>query len=336
LRQVNVEESFRQYQRQRDKALQQQYRYLRSYERARRSFVERRLLGDGELVNAIVRLKTLLNARIELVEVKQELYSRLLRVFSLADLRISDAYISASPVMNMAYRSRLGNRFIYILSSAFNTVENKQITAFLKAKGIQRALLSIGSKTNKKKYRAFINSAEKEGVNVEVMLGKNSWTFPVNHDQAASEVYNATLLTGLVHLDIEPHTLEGFKEQRRNYLENYIDMLKAIRKKTPDKKLTVAVPHNWPKSVYSEIAGLVDAVYVMAYGRYSAEAMARKLQTVKSVVPLEKLAVVLRVGDFEDEWAIEQAFEKISHQFGVRNFGLHQYKTFVKKASREL
>jgi hypothetical protein len=336
LQRIEFEQSFQKYQRQRDKALKQQYRYIQSYERARRSFVEKRLLGDGELANAIVRLKTLLNNSIELIEVKQELYRRLLAVFSIADIDITSAHIRESSLMNLEYRARPGNRFLYIWSSAFNTADNQQLADFLTAKGIRRVLLSIGKKTNREKYQKFIHKAEKEGLRVEVILGRNSWIFPVDHDLAAREVLEAARLTGVVHLDIEPHTLPGFKAQRSVYLDNYINMLRVIRKKIPDKKLTVAVPHNWPESVYRDIEGLVDAVYVMAYGRYSPAKLEEKLQPVMSVVPIGKLAVVLRVDDFDDEWAIERAFEKVSDNTGIRNFGLHQYKTFIKKVSREL
>jgi hypothetical protein len=238
--------------------------------------------------------------------------------------------------MNLEYRARPGNRFLYIWSSAFNTADNQQLADFLTAKGIRRVLLSIGKKTNREKYQKFIHKAEKEGLRVEVILGRNSWIFPVDHDLAAREVLEAARLTGVVHLDIEPHTLPGFKAQRSVYLDNYINMLRVIRKKIPDKKLTVAVPHNWPESVYRDIEGLVDAVYVMAYGRYSPAKLEEKLQPVMSVVPIGKLAVVLRVDDFDDEWAIERAFEKVSDNTGIRNFGLHQYKTFIKKVSREL
>mgnify|MGYP002700346116 FL=1 len=336
LQRIEFEQSVQKYQRQRDKALKQQYRHIQSYERARRSFVEKRLLGDGELASAILRLKTLLNNSVELIEIKQELYRRLLTVFSIANVDITSAYIRESSLMNLEYRARPGSRFLYIWSSAFNDVDNQQLSDFLAAKGIRRVLLSIGKKTNKEKYQKFINKAEKEGLRVEVILGKNSWIFPVDHEVAAREVLDAARLTGVVHLDIEPHTLPGFKAQRSVYLNDYINMLRAIRKRIPDKKLTVAVPHNWPESVYREIEGLVDAVYVMTYGRYSPKKLQEKLQTVMSVVPIEKLAVVLRVDDFDDEWAIERAFEKVSDNTGIRNFGLHQYKTFIKKVSREL
>lgn len=333
---IEFEKSVQKYQRQYDKAQKQQYRYLKSYERARRSFVERRLLGDGELASAILSLKALLNNNIELIEVKQELYHRLLEVFSIAGVDISSTYIRESSLMSLDYRARPGNRFLYIWSAAFNNTDNQQLADFLNAKGIRRVLLSVGKKTNREKYQQFINSAEKEGLGVEVMLGKNSWIFPVNHQLAAAEVFEAAKLSGVVHLDIEPHTLPGFKAQRDAYLENYIAMLRAIRTKIPDKILTVAVPHNWPASVYRDIEGLVDAVYVMAYGRYTAKKLEDKLTAVMSVVPTGKLAVVLRVDDFADEWAIERAFEKLTDDTGIRNLGLHQYKTFIKKVSREL
>ena len=74
----------------------------------------------------------------------------------------------------------------------------------------------------------------------------------------------------------------------------------------------------------------------MAYGSSSVSKIGRKLQPILDVVDAEKLAVVLRVSDFEDEWELEQTFEEIVQKFGIRNLGIHQYKTFIRKANENI
>ncbi|RLA49833.1 MAG: hypothetical protein DRR42_14745 [Gammaproteobacteria bacterium] len=334
--QLSLETSYQAYQEKLEKAIKQQYRYIRSYERARRSFVGKRSLGESELASAIIHLRTLLNSSIALIKVKRDLYRHLVSVFSIAGIDYDNQYVYRVANENSDYRARPGNRLIYIWSSAFNSTNNQTLVDFLNTKGIKRVALSVGQKTNQQKALKFIEVARKNRIRVEVITGANNWIFPESYDQAARSVVDAAKLTGAIHLDIEPHTLPGFKKQRERYLDNYLQMLRIIRKKLPDKIITVAVPYHWPEHVYREINNLADAIYIMAYGSRSVSKIESRIQPILDAVPVNKISLVLRVDDFEDEWAIEQAFEKIGRRLGIRHFGLHQYKTFIRKVGENI
>lgn len=336
LRRIKLDNGFTRYQLQRDRAIKQQYRVIRSYERARRSLVEKRLTGDTELGDAVIRLRTLLNASIELVTVRQELYQRIMSVLAASGLEFDQRYIKTAQLKTSLYRGRTGSRFIYMWSSAFNATNNLQIVDVAKAKNLERILISAGKKTNLKKYLNFIKIAKQQSIQVESIVGANNWIFPTAHDRAATTVGTTATYTGKVHLDIEPHTLPNFKSNKPQYLAHYVAMLTRIRSNNQGVILTVALPNNWPPTVYKEINSLVDGIYIMAYGSSSVSKIGRKLQPILDVVDAEKLAVVLRVSDFEDEWELEQTFEEIVQKLGIRSLGIHQYKTFIRKASENI
>ncbi len=332
---VKLENSYQSYHEQLERVIKQQYRYIRSYERARRSFVEKRSLGDSELASAVIRLRTLLNSSIELVKAKHELYQRLASVLSTAGVAYDNQYVYQASLKNIDYRARPGNRLLYIWSSAFNTTNNEILVDFLNTKGIHRVALSVGKKTNLEKARRFIKLSNKNRIQIEIITGSNSWIFPESYKQIPRSVINAAGLTGAIHLDIEPHTLPGYKKQRGLYLKNYLKMLEIIRQELPDEKITVAVPHHWPESTYQKINKLVDAVYIMAYGTNSIDTIEKRIKTITDSIPTGKIALILRVDDFQDEWEIEKALEQLGQRTGIRSFGLHQYKTFIRKVGEK-
>lgn len=333
---IKLENSYQGYHEQLERTIKQQYRYIRSYERARRSFVEKRSLGDSELAGAVIRLRTLLNSSIELVKAKQELYQRLATVLSIARINYDDQYIHQAAIKNIDYRARPGNRLLYIWSPAFNITSNNILLDFLNTKGIRRVALSVGKKTNFEKALRFIEASKKNKIQVEIITGANSWIFTKSYEQIPDAVIRAAQLTGTIHLDIEPHTLPGFKKQRTLYLNNYLKMLRIIRQALPDKKITVAVPHHWPESTYREINKLANAIYIMAYGSRSVKTIEKRIRKITKTIPVSKITLILRVDDFQDEWEIEKTFEQIRQRTGIHSFGLHQYKTFIQKVGENI
>jgi hypothetical protein len=82
---------------------------------------------------------------------------------------------------------------------------------------------------------------------------------------------------------------------------------------------------------YEKVGQLADTVYIMSYGSEKSDTIIRRLKPVLGSLPSEKAVVVLRVDDFEDEWAMEGAMEQIYARTGIHRFAIHQFKTFLKK-----
>lgn len=317
-----------------ERVVKQQYRYLRSHERLRRIQARQSLDKELELAAVIARMRTFLDAGIELVRAKKELYRRVNEVFLVAQIEYDDRFIKVSPLESNDYRARQGERSIYLWSKGFNTLSNAQLLNLLIAKDIKRVFLSAGKNTQRTKMQQFEIDTARDGIAVERIIGANNWVFPENHLKAAAAVAAAVELNTAIHLDIEPQALPGSKEDKLNNVNNYIELLRKIRDVSSDVPLSVAVPFHWPVESYQSISQLTDKLYIMAYGSDKLSTIIRRVNRILPHVPPSKIAVVLRVDDFENEWALEQAIEAITTATGVTEFAFHHLDTFIQQQGR--
>ena len=317
---------------QQKRVIKQQYRYLRSQERVRRIFAHQQPLQELELAAAVARVRSLLDASIELVRAKEELYRRVNQVLLVARVEYRQDLVEVIAAPQQQQRARNGNRHVYLWSKAFNAVNNKQIFDFLEVKAINKVLLSGGRKADRNKVREFIRQSADRDISVDLIIGSNKWIFPENHKRAATVIATMVETAGSIHLDIEPHTLDGYKSDRERYLKHYIEMLQQARAVIPQRPLTVSVPVHWPGHVYKQIAELADKVYIMSYGSSNAETIVRRSQSLLANIPVEKLVYVLRVADFDDEWAMEKVIDVLQLRTGVNHFGFHQFRSFFEMA----
>ena len=317
------------------RTVKQQYRILRSNERLRRTLIEKKYNKEIQLATAASRLRSYLDANIELIRSKEELYRRVNQVFLIAGIDINPSLLQLTSLSENNYRARNGERSIYLWSKGFNNYSNSQILDFLIAKGINRVLLTAGRAVNHEKMQRFIKQATHKQIIVESIIGPNKLFFKENHQSAAIAVESARSLSDAIHLDIEPHTFPEYKQNKEAYLKQYIDMLRAIREQSPDVTLTVAVPFHWPEHIYAELNVLVDRVYIMAYGSTKPNTIIRRLQPALKNIASEKIVTVLRITDFSDEWGIEKMIAALQQQTGLKNFSLHTFRRFIKMASTQ-
>jgi hypothetical protein len=308
-----------------------QYRYISSHERVRRTRAHRSLGQELELAAVIARMRTFLETSIELIQAKKKLYQRVNAVFLSAELEFDQRFIKVNQLQQVDYRARTGNRSVYIWSTRFNQMPNNQILAFLTTKNIHRVLMSAGKKTDKDKLADFLAAAREQGVIVESIIGSNRWLFPANHSRARAAIDVAMERYRNIHLDIEPHALDGTAQEKLVYLDQYIDLLSSLRKKSAEHYLSIAVPFHWPDESYQKLALLSDKLYVMTYGSTKVSTILRRLKRIIDIIPKEKVAVVLRVTDFKNEWEMEQVIETIHEEIGVEDFSFHKLDTFIEQ-----
>jgi len=182
--------------------------------------------------------------------------------------------------------------------------------------------------------KRFIKQAREKQVQVESIIGSNKLFFKQNHQNAAITVEAAAAISDAVHLDIEPQIFPGYKKNKAAYLKQYLNMLRAIRKQSPDITLTVAAPFHWPKDVYSVLNKLVDRVYIMAYGSTKPETITRRLQPALKAIDASKIVIVMRVTDFADEWALEKMIMALQQSTGIKKYSLHTFRLFIAKAGK--
>ena len=311
-----------------------QYRVLRARERVRRVIAEKNLGDEVEVALAVARMRTLLDSGIELIGAKEELYRRVYGLFLAARVAYRPEMLKVGSGMSRDYRARVGSRGIYLWSDAFNRIPDAQLLDFLQAKGIDRVLLSAGRRVDHRKLKEFIGRATDLNIGIEIIVGDNNWIFPDNQKRAATAAAAAAEMTGALHLDIEPHTLPGYKEHRDRYLKNYLGLMRRVRALMGDQRLGLALPLHWPPHYYRELAGIADSLYLMAYEIPDVDKLIKRISKVLVLLPPGKAVIVLRMEDFKDQWALEQAFEQIAAETGVRRFGIHKLGSFFTETAK--
>jgi len=313
------------------RSTRQAYRVARSQERVRRTLLQYKMGDYVPLAVAATQVRSLFSASIEMARAKEILYQRINNLFSAAEINFNPAFIKRLPVEHNHFRGRNGQRSIYLWSDTFNNTPDQQILELLNIKGIKTALVSASSKSDKNKLDSFIEASAAVGVQVIPVLGNHRWTFKQNHAQAISIIVSEAERHGGIHLDIEPHILSGYKENRATYMADYVSLIRQVNKQLNGLQLSLAVPLHWDQTIYREIATLANRIYIMAYENPSKEHIIRRLQPLLEAIPREQIVIALRTDDFSDEWQMEQTIEYITIQTGIQNFAIHQYKTFLQQ-----
>lgn len=313
------------------RTVRQYYRTMRAQERVKRTLymVDQ---GDDKLITAaITRMRTSIEAHLELARAMEELYRRINEMFLTARIPFHSTLVQPVSFLSDRQRARIGNRSIYVWSKAFNRITNDDLRIFLQAKNISTVVLSDGKKTDRDKQARFIEQSNIDGIKIELITGDNSWIFERNHDRAVEKSLLVAEKTGHLHLDIEPQTLPDYQTNREQYIALYINLITKIKKSLLDRKLHLAVPFHWPRDAYRQLGTEADTLYIMAYGTTEPEVLLRRIRPILETVPNQKIVVVLRINDFDDEWAMEKMIEAIANKTSVIHFGIHDLGRFFRK-----
>ena len=290
-----------------ERTTKQQYRVLRAQEAMRRvqSYTALDMPLDIAAVN--VRVKTYIDAAIELGHAKEELYRRVNEIFLVSRVEYNEKFIKVNSLNETEHRARPGERSVYIWSEQFNRYSNAELFALFETKALKHALVSVGKKVNQKKLLEFMQEAAQHHVRVSQLLGEAKWALEKHHNHALAVVEARVQYGDAIHLDIEPHALAEYKANPKQVLQDLIKLVAAIRMQHPDIDLTISVPHHWPAEVLGALNNHVNRVYLMAYETSDADVISRRIKTVLASIPLNKLVVALRHQDFNTELQLEAA-----------------------------
>jgi hypothetical protein len=278
-----------------------------------------------------VRVKTYIDAAIELGHAKQELYRRVNEIFLVSRVEYNEKFIKVNSLNETEHRARTGERSVYIWSEQFNRYSNAELFALFETKALKHALVSVGSKVNAKKLAEFMQEAAQHHVGVSQLLGEAKWALAKHHNQALAAVETRVQYGDAIHLDIEPHALAEYKANPKQVLQDLSALVAAIRLRHPDINLTISVPHHWPAEVLQALNNNVDRVYLMAYETSNTEVISRRIKTVLASIPLHKLVVALRHQDFTTELQLEAAIELLSQATGVSQFAVHKLDIYTQE-----
>lgn len=317
------------------RTVRQYYRHNRAMERVDRTLYMVKS-GEEELITAaLTRMRTAIEAQLELVRALEELYRRVNELFLTARVPFQLKLIKPVQLSSLPKRARLGERGIYLWSQEFNTISNLELLTFFDRKSISTVVLSAGRKTDQEKLRVFAEAAENRGLTVELMVGDNSWIYNDNFKKALERSIFTAERTGYLHYDIEPQAMVGYQKKRQEYIRLYTTLVTGVKHRLFDRKLSLSVPFHWPEATYKELGGVADKLYVMAYGSAEPKVLLRRLKPIIDSVPPDKIVIALNVEDFSDEWGLEKIIEQIIHETGLQQFCFHDVGRFIQQYGGE-
>ncbi len=203
----------------------------------------------------------------------------------------------------------------------------QEIERLIKTKGIERIELSYRPFVEKKVVRDLVKRLSKSGKEIDIVLSEPTYIFPEKWHEVKRELLSIFESGFGVHLDIEPHILPDFKEEKERYLKLFINFLKMVSwcAKRYGKSVSVAVSVKHYNSVIKDIFKNSDLVVYMIYGVKNVNKVVRVVDEYKN----RQIAIALRANDFLDREELFRFMEKISKLSGVNVFiiqNLRQWK----------
>lgn len=319
-----------------ERSIEQQYRFIRATERLRRSLLEYSLEPEtAELATAIIRTKSAIDAGLELTKAKTELYKRLNTLLGRAQVKFTPQLVRMIDVPDTQYRGRDGKRSIYLWSKTFNNTSNDRLWQFFKTKGISNVIVSASIRVNQDKLRSFLQQSATHNINVELMLGSRHWVFKENQKSALIRSVMTAERLGHLHLDIEPHTLPNYKNNRRRFLDAYGDFIASVREQlSTGDKLSVSVPLHWDEKDYVLLDRLTDEIYLMSYENSDAEHLINRIKPILDIIDSRYVTIALRPQDFTDEWHMEKTIKKLIDHLGINKIAIHNTRSYLKQSEK--
>lgn len=272
----------------------------------------------------------ILSIDMELVELKQTMYLKLLKILSRKqNLQVHNTITPLVLPDKIEYINPIF-KSIYVWSSAFEQYDPSFIAEYVRFHDIKKAAISFG---NKKETQSAIISGiqqlKQNNVEIEFLIGDND--FADKKLETYFEGKNLDLaLLNWIHIDYEPHTKPDWNEKKNNYLSNFFQKLQEARAfcDANKLKLVIAIPLHYPENEVKEYLKLCDQVCFMAYENVKTSYISNKLTPYEN--NKAKISIALRTNDFEGRAQMETTINELSKLTGITSYYLHDLKRCVE------
>lgn len=265
---------------------------------------------------------------IELLDLKQDMYKILLTLKTkLPNVSTTD-YTKPLNLNNLNIASSNPPfKAVYVWSDAFKNHSQTVINEYCKVNEFNPIILSYNtSKVYLQDVSEFISKNYTS--NIHLMLGSNKLlnTGVIGYLDTLKSNVKLSFVKG-IHLDLEPHTLKDFKENKEKAFENYIAIVKQAKKFANDNKLelSVSIPLSYPESVLEELNKTCNTIYLMAYENVDVDFIIKKSAEEKTILKT-KCVLALRTKDFDNRTDMDQLFKKL----GFEKTAYHDLDDLIK------
>ncbi len=276
---------------------------------------------------------------LELLELQQQIYLNLIQF---------DRYLPESSILEyvrpvsveslLPITTETPQNGIYIWSHSISEYPAELILQTVADYNINSVLISAGTDEEiHKKASVLIQKFNEAGLHTELMIGNNSL---IQQDELPQNLEAIIALAGklgvhAVHLDVEPHTFEDWRENREGYERDYIDMLRYIYPILQEQgiSLSLSIPHFYD-TILEEIKQYSDQVVVMVYETDQIDTITRRLSSEQRVFG-SLLNTALRPVDFKNDKEFRKTLDTLQSVLPMNKIYIHDLNALLKTQTPE-
>ncbi len=294
---------------------------------------------DFNPLHALELMDDLYQVEIELLDLKQSLYLRLMKIHEKVQQWEIGSLVVPLKLPNYFDFEDKTQRNVYIWSSAFEKHSNDFLVEYILYNQFDEVQLAISPQdAYKEKKTQLIRDLHAKGVKVDLMIGQNSLLdsqqFKLDIELMLKQ-YPLGMVNG-AHLDIEPHTRKDWDSKQEELKNAYKYLLKETKTlcNTYNLKLSIDLPLNLDTVYVRELMEVTDVVRFMCYENIKEEYLLRKLKPF--LVQKDKIAIALRAEDFDTRNDMEFFARKLSESTGCGILNFHDLNRLIELDKKSL
>ncbi len=261
---------------------------------------------------------------LELIELNQNLYLKLLKIHKKNDLIPMEKLLKPFDFSSLNPKDSLNKKSIYIWSKTFKAYSSEILFQYIKTNQLNNVVLSI-QEDSIDNQNQFCRILSENNIGVEIMIGNNKTFNEKDFQQFLNTKLSKVDIKSIngIHLDIEPHTFPDWKDKKSDYLSKYIELVKQASSFAKEKKikLAISIPLTYPEEVVNELFKNVDLIYFMAYENVKEDYLSRKLLNFEK--DKEKIVIAFRTEDFENRDQMDLFISSFQNKYDYKKIAIH-------------
>ena len=290
---------------------------------------------DFTPLNTISYLDELYAVEFDLLDLKQKLYLKLLKIYSLLDIDNIDEITYSLDFSNF-FDKMAGNRAVYLWSNALQDHEPEFLAKYALNNEFDRLFFSQGELPDDV-VTGFVGRYQRERGKVFKLIGNNGLAKEFD-TLRLNEMVKKLTLQGFngIQLDIEPHTFEDWEVNQALYLENLLKTVRHIRVISKEYLvLSISIPLFYPSGFVNQLEPLIDEVVLMCYERPGVESVVNGINEEVGLLG-NKVSLAFRTADFEDRIMLEDFIKEIISATGINRIVVHDLDSLIRLDQRTI
>lgn len=283
-------------------------------------------------VEGITLIDDMLAIKMELIDLRQSLYLKLLRIYTKSGAQKAEDVSHLMEIPNYFDIHEVTHQSVYVWSKIFKKKNIGFISEYVVFNKFNNVVLSINQDPEYiSQTKQLIPLLIQKGITIEALIGDNT-LINGNALEKIKSLFSKHDIKNFnaIHLDVEPHTFSDWESNKTVYLEKYIQLLQEVKTYCDAEKvkLAVSIPLHYPEEIVHQIFQICDKVYFMAYENTKPEYIERKTSPYKEYT--SKLVVAIRNKDFTGRISMEKYIIDHFQKTGLNNYALHDIDGLIE------